>query len=158
MRRPTVLLLALLPFSAPHAGATCWAQAAARYGISALELAAHACVESEMRPDAIHVNAGTTGAASEDLGLMQINSAHLTRLARYGITREILLRDACTNLMVGAQILAESKSRYGDSWNATGAYNAGCATLHGAACVAARARYAWRVYHAMNRLRAGQGC
>lgn len=153
-RLPVLLPLVVV---VPVVQATCWDDAAQRYGVSPLELAAHACVESGLRPDAVNgTHAARTG--SVDLGLMQINSSHLPRLARAGISRDQLLDDPCTNLMVGAQILAEQKQRYGDSWTATGAYNAGCSALRGEACQAARARYAWRVYRAMYRLRETGGC
>lgn len=141
----------------PVAASTCWEQAAARYGISVLELSAHACVESGMQADAINTShLARTGTV--DLGLMQINSGNLPGLAKQGITREQLLRDPCTNLMVGAQILAERKARYGDSWTATGAYNAACTELKGAACEAVRSAYAWKVYRAMGRLRTQGHC
>ena len=151
MRRPRILLSIVTLMATPVASATCWDTAARRYGLTVLELAAHACVESAMRPDAIN-DAHRARTGTVDLGLMQINSGNLPGLAKQGITREQLLNDPCTNLMVGAQILAERKARYGDSWVATGAYNASCTRLKGAACDAARARYAWKVYRAMQRL------
>ena len=86
---------------------------------------------------------------SVDLGLMQINSHWLPTLEPRGITRAVLLSDACVNIEVGAEILADLKRRHGDSWIATGAYNAACTQLQGAACDAARSKYAWKVYQAM---------
>lgn len=151
MHRPLILLSLCLAQLGPAAASACWEAAAARHGLSVLELAAHACVESAMRADAVNEShRARTGTV--DLGLMQINSGNLPGLARQGITRERLLLEPCTNLMVGAQILAERKARYGDSWVATGAYNASCTQLKGAACDAARASYAWKVYRAMQRL------
>jgi soluble lytic murein transglycosylase-like protein len=134
--------------------ASCWTHAATRYRLDPVELAAHACVESRLRTDAKHVN--TDG--SVDFTVMQINSRHVTRLAHYGITRNAMERDACLSIYVGAYLLADLKTRYGDTWEATGAYNAGCTTLKGAACRKVRAKYAWRVYHAMNHLRASGHC
>ena len=110
-----------------------------------------------MRPNAIN-RSHLARTGSEDLGLMQINSRHLPRLAKQGITRERLLGDACANLMVGAQILAELKQRHGDSWTATGAYNAACTSLKGQACLDARSRYSWKVYRAMQRLQQTGRC
>ncbi len=125
-----------------------------RYHIDPIELAAHACVESHLNPDAIHVNANGT----EDLSVMQINSGHLQRLAQYGITRAALMNDACLNINIGAYILAGQKARFGDTWEATGAYNAACTKLKGNDCKQARATYAWRVYHAMQNLRTTGHC
>ena len=151
VRRHLILLSCCLSVHQLAAASSCWERAAERYGLSVLELGAHACVESAMRPEAINTShQARTGTV--DLGLMQINSGNLPGLARQGITREQLLSDPCTNLMVGAQILAERKARYGDSWVATGAYNASCTQLKGAACDQARAAYAWKVYRAMQRL------
>lgn len=161
--RPAVLLASLAAFAATPASAatgpyqSCFEDAARRYGLHALELAAHACVESSMRAGAINDrHAARTG--SVDLGLMQINSRWLPKLEKKGITRERLLTDACTNIDVGASILADAKRRHGDSWVATGAYNAACTQLKGAACDSARSKYAWKVFSAMQSLSARGAC
>lgn len=129
----------------------CWARAASVHGLAILELQAHACVESSLQI-AVENRTHFERTGSTDIGLMQINSRHLRTLAKEGVTREVLLTDACTNIDIGARILAEKKRRLGDSWNATGAYNAGCSSLKGEACTAARSRYAWKVYRAMRNL------
>ncbi|HQW20913.1 MAG TPA: lytic transglycosylase domain-containing protein [Rhodocyclaceae bacterium] len=133
---------------------SCWERASARYHVDPTELVAHACVESHLRTDAIHVNANGT----EDLSVMQINSGNLPRLARYGITRSALTGDPCLNIHVGAYILAEQKARYGDTWEATGAYNAACTKLKSNECKQVRAAYAWRVYRAMRNLHTTGHC
>ena len=71
-----------------------------------------------MRADAVNVNRNGT----EDLGLMQINSSWLPKLARFGIRREHLF-NACVNAYVGTWILASNIRQFGPTWKAVGAYN-----------------------------------
>lgn len=154
--------IVLMSFVLSTSGATdaiefdnsCWRRAADRYNLDPVELAAHACVESGLRTDAVNKNLD----GSEDFTVMQINSRNLPRLAKYGITRTALQQDACLSVQVGAYLLSQNKARLGDSWEATGAYNAGCGRLKGFACRQARAKYAWKVYRAMNNLRTNGHC
>jgi Transglycosylase SLT domain len=126
------------------ASAACFNEAAARYGVSPQLLCAVARCESDMRPDAVNrSHVARTGTV--DVGLMQINSGHLSWLRQYGITEQHLL-DACTNVQVGAYILAEKMQRYGNTWEAVGAYNAACTQLKGDKCTEARTKYAWCVH------------
>lgn len=103
--------------------ATCFAEAGAKHGIDPLLLKAIAKVESSMNPKAINYNSN----GSYDMGLMQINSMHLPMLKKSGIQRQHLLNDACVSVMVGSEILAGFVQRYGYTWRAIGAYNAGTA-------------------------------
>lgn len=77
--------------------------------------------ESAMKPGAI----GHNRDGSTDLGLMQINSFHMKRLKKMGISEKQLLQDPCISVIVGASILSDMMKIYGYSWEAVGAYNAG---------------------------------
>ena len=141
---PLLLFAIVLPAQA------CWQDAAARYGVDARLLYAIAQQESSLKAQAINrSHAARTG--SVDIGLMQINSRWLPVLGRHGI-RETDLLDPCTNLQVGAWILAQSFRRYGATWDAVGAYHAGCTELRPPDCAATRARYAAAVYRRLKGL------
>ena len=123
--------------------ADCWEEAARRHDLEPQLLLAIAQVESGFKVDALHVNRD----GSRDIGLMQINSQHLPRLSRRGITEPLLLSDPCVAVEAGAFILAEFVARHGYNWTAVGAYNAGSSPAR----EAVRLRYArkvWTHYHA----------
>jgi soluble lytic murein transglycosylase-like protein len=132
-------LMGWLGLGATSASADCWQAAGSRYSIDPHLLYAMARQESQLNPRAININKN----GSEDIGLMQINSQHFPRLKALGIAREHLF-DPCTNVLTGAWILAEAIQRYGYSWHAVGAYNAG--GKNDPQQIERRARYAWRVY------------
>ena len=100
------------------ARADCIDDAAAWRRINPQLVRAIAQQESGMRADAVNVNRNGT----EDLGLMQVNSSWLPRLARFGIRREHLF-NACVNAYVGTWILASNIRQFGPTWKAVGAYN-----------------------------------
>jgi soluble lytic murein transglycosylase-like protein len=152
MRLLTVRWLSLLLLS-PHSAIACWDEAGQRYGISPRLLYAIARVESNLDPQARNLtHRERTG--SYDIGLMQINSSNLRTLAKYGID-EHALGDPCTNIHVGAWLLAQSFRRNGLTWDGVGAYNAACTQLKGKACEAARVRYTWKVYRHLHSGAAG---
>ena len=141
-----LLILAgwVLSLFGPLQAWACWEQAAQHYGLRADLLYAIARVESNLNPLAVN-RSHLQRTGSYDIGLMQINSSHLGQLARHGIT-EAQLYDPCTNIRVGAWLLAGNFSRQGATWDAVGAYNAACSQLSSAACTQARASYAWKVF------------
>ena len=140
----------LLLFAIALPAHACWQDAAARYGVDARLLYAIAQQESSLNAQAINrSHAARTG--SIDIGLMQINSHWLPALTQHGI-READLLHPCTNLHVGAWILAQSFRRHGVTWEAVGAYHAGCTQLRPPDCAATRARYAAAVYQRLKGL------
>jgi soluble lytic murein transglycosylase-like protein len=134
-------LTALLLVSAgAQASQLCtWETAAARYGVNASVLYAIAQQESSLNPAAINLN--TDG--SYDFGLTQINSLWLPHLSKFGITATHLM-DPCTNLNVGAYILSLSMQRYGNTWQAIGAYHSSTPWR--------RDQYALSIYRRLGRL------
>jgi len=138
--RTTIPLVLLLFAAGSQAADACtWETAAGRYGVNAKVLYAIARHESNLNPGAIHQNVD----GSYDVGLMQINSKWLPHLNKYGITPAHLL-DPCINLNVGAYILAVSMTRYGNTWQAIGAYHS--------ATPERRDRYALSIYRRLNAL------
>lgn len=106
--------------AARHDVTGCLAAAAAHHAVDPALLHAIAVVESGLDPRALN-HANRNG--SRDIGLMQINSAWLPVLKRWGITEERLY-EPCISAYVGAWILADNISRHGRTWRAVGAYNA----------------------------------
>ncbi|MDR5806317.1 lytic transglycosylase domain-containing protein [Caballeronia sp. LZ001] len=102
-----------------NARADCLDDAASYHRVSVQVVRAIAQQESGMHP---YVTSRNTDG-SEDIGLMQINSSWLPKLARFGITRQHLF-DACVNAYVGTWILASNIKQFGPTWKAVGAYNA----------------------------------
>jgi len=98
-------------------------------------LAAATAFEPELPPALLYAIAQTESAfdpraieyprnGSRSIGVMQINSLWFNRLAAAGISERDLY-EPCINIHAGAWILSQEVRRYGYSWEAIGAYNAG---------------------------------
>jgi soluble lytic murein transglycosylase-like protein len=113
-----VLLVALLP---AMAAANCWAQAAAAHRVDPLLLKAIGWHESRGRTHAI---GSPLRDGNRAIGVMQINTIHLPVLQQHGISKGDLF-EPCTNINVGAWVLADCVNRFGETWRAVGCYYAG---------------------------------
>lgn len=112
-------LLLLMPGSAWADTLVCIRQAADRYSVDERLIKAIIQVESGGNPRAVNRNQN----GSTDIGIMQINTAWVPTLRKFGIERHHLF-DPCTNIHVGAWILAQNIVSHGRTWRAVGAYNA----------------------------------
>ena len=137
--RAGCLAFGLLLLLAPSAHA-CVNWAASRYAVPVELLQAIAQVESSANPRAFNRNVDGT----HDIGLMQINSIHLPRLLKQGITEQRLLDEPCLSVEVGASILADFIKQFGYNWTAVGAYNVGPGA--GGERDALRLRYAQKIW------------
>jgi len=119
--RKKLAFAALLLISTPAWATDCFDMAGGDYQIDPDLLRAISWQESKWVVNAIGKNPGSGYGA----GLMQIDSQHHARLSEFGIKPEHLLTDACLNIYTGAYYLALAFKKWGVSWEAVGAYNAG---------------------------------
>lgn len=103
---------------AAPAHADCFDEAAKYQKVNPLILRAIAWQESHNQPDAMNKNAN----GSTDYGLMQINSIHLGALAQYGISTTTLMQP-CKSVYIAAWHLRQKMNKYGNTWQAVGAYH-----------------------------------
>lgn len=144
MRSVSALVVSAALLLPAHQAWACWDVAGARHGVSPALLYAIARVESDLNCSATNrSHFQVTG--TYDIGCMGINSSHLARLKKRGISEADLFKP-CVNIDIGAEILADLFHRRGISWDTIGAYNAACTKLSAEACRDARSRYAWHVY------------
>lgn len=125
--RKIVALMLVWCILGGSAEAYCFREAAKAYKIDPILLISIADGESSLNYLAQGVNRKNGVAVSEDIGVMQINSAWLKNdwFKENKITRERLYRDPCLNVMVGTRILAAGCDIKSLSWDCIGAYNAG---------------------------------
>lgn len=115
------LAITLLLFSDITSASDCFDMAGRDYRIDPDLLRAISWQESHFKIDAI----GRNPVSGYGSGLMQIDSQHFNELSRYGIKPDQLLTDACMNIYTGAYYMALAFKRWGYTWRAVGAYNAG---------------------------------
>jgi soluble lytic murein transglycosylase-like protein len=120
MARAIAMLAAVSGAYLPSTGARadCFDEAARYQKVNPLILRAIAWQESHNTPDALHKNDN----GSTDYGLMQINSVHLPTLKQYGISSDTLM-EPCKNVYIAAWHLRQKMNKYGNSWQAVGAYH-----------------------------------
>jgi soluble lytic murein transglycosylase-like protein len=112
------LSLALCIWAPLPVHADCFDDAGNYQHVNPQVLRAIAWQESHGRADAMHRNAN----GSVDYGIMQINSIHLRSLSGYGISSGTLM-NPCVSVYVAAWHLRSKMQKYGNSWNAVGAYH-----------------------------------
>jgi soluble lytic murein transglycosylase-like protein len=121
-RQPTFgagAALALALLTSVPASADCFDDAAQFHNVNPWILRAIAAQESRFNPAAKHaVNSDGT----RDHGMSGINDVHLPELARHGITVSDL-RDACKSVFVAGWHLRNMTNRFGNTWEAVGAYH-----------------------------------
>ncbi|WP_396432688.1 lytic transglycosylase domain-containing protein [Limnohabitans sp.] len=113
------LVLSVWLLLAQNVHAACFELAAQRYRVPVQLLKAIAMQESGGRAHAVNRNSN----GSYDIGMMQINSFWLPKLARHGITQQDLF-DPCVSVLVGAWVLSDNFARLGYNTQGLGAYNA----------------------------------
>lgn len=118
--RKRIIATALLLVSC-SASADCFDLAGRDYHIDADLLRAVSFRESSFRPNAVN-KSNVSGYA---VGMMQIYSSNFAHLSQFGITPDKLRLDPCLNIYTGAYYLALAFKRWGYTWRAVGAYNAG---------------------------------
>jgi soluble lytic murein transglycosylase-like protein len=111
--------LAVVLVAPAAAVADCYDDAALYHNVNPWILRAIAAQESKFNPTVQHPM-NTDG--SLDIGMMGINSVHLTELARHGISANDL-RDECKSVFVAGWRLRKMVDKYGNNWDAVGAYN-----------------------------------
>jgi len=114
----TVCGLVFLVFNMHSVRADCFDEAARYQHVNPMILRAIAWQESHYHPHAMRRNEN----GSIDYGLMQINSIHLSRLSRYGISRSVLMQP-CASVYIDAWHLRQKMNKYGNNWHAVGAYH-----------------------------------
>jgi lysozyme-related protein Hpa2 len=115
----TTMALFLTTLGQAHAAPSdCIDDAALHHGVNASVLRAIGWHESRLKPHAIgHNQNGTV-----DIGAFQINSMHLGKLSKYGVSASSL-KNGCVNAYVAAWHYKKQVQEFGNTWRAVGAYH-----------------------------------
>lgn len=143
-----IILCCILLLSTSAFANDCYDMAGKDYIIDPDLLRAISWVESNYKVGVV----GKNPLTGNGLSLMQIDSQHFPYLNQFGITPESLQTDACMNIYTGAYILAIAVNRWGMTWKAVGAYNAGFANTE--LQEQRRTIYAKKVYSALKAIKA----
>ena len=104
----------------------CFEVSGKRFNINPALLKAIGYTESRLEQSAKNENYNSSGELiSTDYGIMQINDTWFPKFESFGMSSEMIISSACSNIEAGAWILANNFSTSGESWLAVGAYNAG---------------------------------
>lgn len=117
----TTFFISSLLISFPAWSLDCFDRAGRHYRIDPDLLRAIAFRESSWRGKAMNIVSSKEYA----VGMMQIHSQNFSHLATFGITPQKLYHNSCLNIYTGAYYLSIAFRRWGYSWQAVGAYNAG---------------------------------
>lgn len=128
----------------------CFAKAGLEYHVDPVLLASIGYVESRYRTEAVGPQDKNGNRA---YGLMQIYSTHIPFLQKYGVDKQVLLQEPCTNIRLGAWVLAGFQQKYGKTWKAVGAYNAGNLNWRRYEAAASYVSLVETVYHAIAPMR-----
>jgi Transglycosylase SLT domain len=101
-----------------QARADCIYEAAQHHGVNPHVLRAIGWHESRLRPNAL----GRNHNGSVDIGAFQINSIHLGKLSKYGVTAGSL-KNGCVSAYVAAWHYKKQVYEFGNTWRAVGAYH-----------------------------------
>jgi len=108
----------LLALQAGYALSDCIDEAASYHQVNQYILRAIALQESSMRSWIVHRNSNGT----VDVGLLGTNSVHFNELSKFGIAPDHLT-DPCLAAYVGAWMYRKKVQKFGNTWNAVGAYH-----------------------------------
>lgn len=110
------------------ANASCFDTAGQASGIDPNIIIAIAIVESNLNPNAMHLNKNH----SVDIGVMQINSVHQDDLSSMGLSLSDLF-EPCKNILFGTWLLKKDILKaQGDIWRGVGFYHSSTPVLRDA--------------------------